>query len=296
MKLGAIGIDSSHLPEFSRRIKELHDKGETPCLVTSFYDPGDHDWPNPDDVAKWRSTTLELGAKQVASMDELLGSVDGVLVLAVNGNKHAELATPALEKGLPAFIDKPLTCDFQQAKRLLESSRKGGARVFSSSSLRFAAELEQIDRGSLGDLVAIDASGPGELNPSMPGLFHYGCHTVEMIDQIWGPGAGRVSAIETPDRHLVDIEYRDGRYARLRLERKGAWDFNATLHGTKGVHQFRVDFGPVYSRFVGTMAKFFEGGEPPASLRDIVETIGVLEAGNASAAKDGAWVEVPEVA
>ena len=296
MKIGAIGVDSSHLPEFTRRINEMHAKGQTPCQVTRFWTDGKHDWPNPDDVDGWITSATELGASPAESMDQLLDEVDGVMVLAVAGTRHFELARPALERGLPTYVDKPLTCDLDQAKALLKLARDKNARCYSASSLRFATELEQIPRDALGEIVAIDAYGPGELNDGAPGLLHYGVHTIEMIDAIWGPGVKRVSAIETDDRHLVDLEYRDGRYARLRLERVGAYDFGATLSGKQATHSFKVDFGPVYTRLVQGMTGFFEGKAAPAELRDIVENVAVMLAGNASIEHDGAWVDVSEIA
>lgn len=293
-RIGAVGVDSSHLPEFSRRIKELNDKGQTRCRVTAFYDTGKHDLPA-SDVAKWRETTLALGAREAESLEALLKQVDGVMVLAVNGHVHFELAMPSLQRGLPTYIDKPLTCNLDQAKSLLSAARKGGARSYSASSLRFATEIPQLDRAKLGTLCAIDAFGPGELNPSMAGLFFYGVHTIEMVDAIWGPGVARVRAITTPDRDRVDLEYADGRYAHLRMERKGCYDFGATVHGSGAVQSFKVDFTEVYSNLVKGMTRFFEGGPAPAELRDIVENIGVMEAGNQSM-KTGQWVDVPKIA
>ena len=294
IRIGAIGVDTSHLPEFSRRLKEMHDAGTFGGRVTSMLDVGDHGWPDADQVSDWVATTADLGVERAGSMDELLDSVDAVMVLAIDGNRHLELATPALERGLPTYIDKPLTCDVEQAKRILELRRARDARCYSASSLRFATELESIPN-DLGTMVAIDAFGPGELNDTMPGLFHYGVHTIEMVDAIWGPGVKRVSAIEFPDRHLVDLEYRDGRYARLRLDRKAAYDFGATIQGDKKSHQFLVDFGPVYTRLVAGMAGFFEGKAAPAQLRDTVENIAVMAAGNESIMQAGAWVDVPEI-
>ena len=113
-----------------------------------------------------------------------------------------------------------------------------------------------------------------------------------MVDAIWGGGVARVSAIATDDRHLLDMEYTDGRCARLRLDRKAAYEFGATVHGTKGVHQFRVDFGPVYGNLVRGMVSFFEGGDPPASLEAIVENVAVMTAGNRSIDADGAWQSI----
>ena len=296
MKLGAIGIDSSHLPVFSERIKELADAGETPCRVTHFWTDGKHDWPNADDVETWKQTTLGLGVQEAGSLDELLDAVDGVLVLAVSGDRHLDLGRHPLERGMPTYIDKPLACTLGDAKEIRRLATEHNARCYSASSLRFAGEVHAAralagDDG-IGDIVAIDAFGPGELNDGAPGLLHYGVHTIEMVDAIWGGGVSRVSAIATDDRHLLDMDYADGRLARLRLDRAAAYEFGATVHGTKGVHQFRVDFGPVYGNLVRGMTRFFEGGAAPATLDAIVENVAVMVAGNSSVERDGAWYPI----
>lgn len=300
IRLGCIGIDSSHLPEFTKRIKALNEAGQTPCRVTQFWTDGKHDWPNPDDIKKWKTDTLGMGVTEAKSLEEMLGSVDGVLVLAVNGNKHKDYAMPSLQRGLPTYIDKPMTCNLEEAKQLLAAARKSGARAYSASSLRFVTEIPKLDFAKLGKIVAIDAYGAGELLDMMPDLWHYGCHSIELVDAIFkasgqGPGVKRISAIRFEDRHLVDYEYRDGRYVRIRLERKGTWSFGATVHGEQAVQQFVVDFGPVYTRLVEGMVKFFEGREAPVSLRDIVENVAVMEKGNESIKRDGAWVDVPPI-
>ncbi len=307
MRIGAIGIDSSHLPEFTKRIKALNAEGKTSCVVTHFWDPGRHEWQHPEgparskqDVEGWRRTTLELGAKQVDSLDELLKNVDGVMVLNINGHRHLELSIGPIARGMPTYIDKPVTCSLDQAVSLLSMTRQYKARCYSASSLRFITEIPKIDKNALGKVLAIDAFGNGELLDMMPHLWHYGCHSIEMVDAIFrhvGQGAGvkRVSAIALPDRHLLDMEYRDGRYARLRMDRAASWAFGATVHGEKGVQQFVVDFAPVYGRLVEGMVKFFEGGAAPVELRDIVENVAVMQAGNQSIAQGGEWVDVPVI-
>ena len=307
MRIGAIGIDSSHTPVFTNRINALHKEGKTPCRVTHFWDPGRHEWQHPagaeqsaKDVAKWREDTIKEGAQQVGSLDELLKNVDGVMVLNINGHRHLELSIGPIAKGMPTYIDKPLTCSSDQARSLLAMTRQYNARCYSASSLRFITEIPNLDKEKLGDIVAIDAFGNGELLDMMPHLWHYGCHSIEMVDAIFrwsgqGPGVARVSAIATKDYHLLDMQYRDGRLARLRMDRAGAWAFGATVHGTKNVQQFVVDFAPVYSRLVEGMVKFFEGGPAPVDLREIVENVAVMEAGNRSIALGGEWVEVPVI-
>ena len=291
-RLGCLGTDSSHLIEFSRRIMALNDAGKTPCKVTCFWTDGRHDMPAAD-VAKWEHATLALGAQRCATQAELLESVDGVLVLAVNGHRHLGLALASLERGLPTYVDKPLTCDLREARQMLAAARASDARCYSASSLRFAREVADLPREAIGELRAIDATGPGELNASMAGLFFYGVHTIEMVDALFGsPGVARVRATSMPNRDLVDLAYADGRSAHLRLERDGSYDFAATVHGSKSLHQFKVNFAGVYDRLVEGMCRFFEGEPPPATLRDIVENVATMEAGNRSMREGGGWVDV----
>jgi predicted dehydrogenase len=311
MRIGAIGIDSSHLPEFTKRIKGLNAEGKTPCQVTHFWDPGHHEWQHPEgaqrsaqDVENWRKTTIDLGAKQVSSLDELLANVDGVMVLNINGHRHLELAIGPIARGMPTYIDKPLTCSLDQARSLLAMTRQYKARCYSASSLRFIGEIPKLDKDKIGEIVAIDAFGNGEVLDMMPDLWHYGCHSIEMVDAIFrwsgqGPGVKRVSAVATGNAtsgyHLLDMEYHDGRIARLRMDRNGSWAFGATIHGKKGVAQFVVDFAPVYGHLVAGMVRFFEGGAAPVELRDIVENVAVMEKGNHSISRGGEWVDVPQI-
>ncbi len=311
MRIGAVGIDSSHTPVFTNRINTLHKEGKTACQVTHFWDPGNHQWQHPDgpaqstkDVAKWREDTIKDGAKQVDTIDDLLKNVDAVMILNISGHRHLELAVPSLARGMPTYIDKPLTCSVDQARALLAMSRQYRARCYSASSLRFVTEIPKLDKEKIGNVIAIDAFGNGEVMDMMPGLWHYGCHSIEMVDAIFkhlghGGGVKRVSAIasgtNTTGYHLLDMDYHDGRIARIRCDRNGAWAFGATVHGTKGVAQFVVDFAPVYTRLVEGMVKFFEQGVAPVDLRDIVENVAVMQCGNESIARGGEWVEVPSI-
>lgn len=102
LRLGVVGVNSSHLPEFTRRIKERYDAGQTRCRVEAFWTDGQHDMPA-DQVAQWIADAEALGAKSFDQLDSMLDAVDGVMVLAVNGHKHLAHATPALQRGLPTY-------------------------------------------------------------------------------------------------------------------------------------------------------------------------------------------------
>ena len=290
-RLGAIGVDSSHLPEFTRRIAQRQSDGLADCRVTGFWTDGEHDMPDAE-VRKWIADTEKLGAQRYDRLDDMLDEVDGVLVLSVNGFKHLAHAEAPLRRGLPTYIDKPLTCSVAEAEALLDLASASQAPCYSASSLRFISEIKALDRTALGELAAIDAYGPGELHPLMPGVFFYGVHTIEMVDAIWGPRVESVSATHTQPRDLLQLRYRDGRHATLRLERAGCYDFGATVHGSKSIASFRVDFSTVYDRLVEAMTRFFDDGVAPVKLEDIAENIAVMAAANQSIAQGGRWIDL----
>ncbi|MCE2653178.1 MAG: Gfo/Idh/MocA family protein [bacterium] len=310
MNIGAIGIDSGHLEAFTKLINARNKAGTTRCRVSHFWSDGSNDWVQTkndkvrlEHCAKWKAGAIEHGAVEAKSLEEMLKACDGFMVLNVSGGKHSKFAEKCLKTKKPTYVDKPLTTKFAEAKKLLALSRKLKAPCYSASSLRFIAAFDGIDFAKLGKVVAVDAYGPGELLKADPHLWHYGCHAIEMVDSIFarsGQGAGvkKVSAVEMADRHLLDLEYRDGRYVSIRLERKGSWEFGGIIHGEKGAASFRETFGDgasIYDRLIGGMVSFFEGKGQPVPLRDIVETVAVMDAGNASIKKKGAWVNVPAV-
>lgn len=310
MNLGCIGTDSGHLEAFTKLINARNAAGTTPCRVTHFWGGGINDWSQkPKDkereghVAKWIAGAKEHGAVEAGSLKEMLAACDGFLVLSVSGKRHAKFALECLKTGKPTYVDKPLACSTADAKKILAASRKKKTPCYSASSLRFISAFDGVNFDELGNVVAIDAYGPGELLKADPDLWHYGCHAIEMVDSIFartkqGPGVKRVSAVSSPDRHLLDMEYADGRYARIRLERKASWEFGAVIHGTKGAAFIREQFkdgAAIYDRLISGMVGFFEGKGAPVPLRDIVETVAVMESGNKSIKKKGAWVNVPKI-
>lgn len=312
MNIGAIGIDSGHVEAFTKLINARNTAGTTKCRVTHIYTDGTNDWiqkpGNADkerlaNVAKWKQGALDNGAVETPSLKEMLKSCDGFMVLNVSGKRHAKFAIECLRTGKPTYIDKPLACSLTDAKKIMAAAKKKKTPCYSASSLRFISALDAVDFASLGKIVAIDAYAPGELLKADPDLWHYGCHAIELVDSIFsrskqGAGVKRVSAVKMADRHLLDMEYRDGRYVRIRMERKASWEFGAIIHGEKGAATIRETFkdgAAIYDRLIGGMVSFFEGKGAPVALRDIVETVGVMEMGNKSIKKNGAWVNVPTI-
>jgi len=90
----------------------------------------------------------ELGTQGQASweamLDGLAGRVDGVVVTTPHF-MHAPIAEGALARGLPALVEKPVTCTVGEMRRL-RGMERGGAFVQAGQQQRFGAEENWIGR------------------------------------------------------------------------------------------------------------------------------------------------------
>jgi predicted dehydrogenase len=111
-----------------------------------------------------------------ASVAELVEAVDAVIIARDDWQSHWELAAPALERGLPVFVDKPLTLDKAELGRFRPYLESG--RLMSCSGLRYAPELDALRAGTLqpelGEVRLISAT---VLND----LAKYGIHMIEAV-------------------------------------------------------------------------------------------------------------------
>ena len=76
----------------------------------------------------------------VNHFEDLIGSVDAVLLARDDAENHFYFAKPFLEAGIPIYIDKPLALSLFEAQKLLDLQRYPG-QIFSCSALRYADEL-----------------------------------------------------------------------------------------------------------------------------------------------------------
>lgn len=76
----------------------------------------------------------------VANYEDLIGSVDAVLLARDDAQNHLRFARPFLQAGVPIYIDKPLALSVERANELLGLQAYSG-QIFSCSALSYAEEL-----------------------------------------------------------------------------------------------------------------------------------------------------------
>lgn len=288
LRVGIIGFDTSHVPAFTKVLNDPQDAWYLPgARVTHGYASF-----SPDLQASYsrvegfkKDVTEKYGVKLVDSVEALLAEVDAVLLESVDGRRHLAEARPVIAAHKPLFIDKPLAANYVEAAEIMRLAAAAGSPVFSSSSLRFDANIAALKNDAeLGKVLACDAFSPAHLDPTNPGLFWYGVHGAEILYTFMGPGCRKLACRSTDGYDLVYAEWADGRIGTLRGTRIGAGNYGATVFGEKKVRQATYSTTiPIYSQLLKEIVAFFRSGVPPVPAEETLEIMAFMQAALLSA-------------
>lgn len=111
----------------------------------------------------------------VENLEDLIDSVDAVLLARDDAENHLRFARPFLEAGLPIYIDKPLALALERADELLDLQSYSG-QIFSCSALSYAEELipNPSELASLGAIKSIIGFTPKDWDK-------YAVHVIEPL-------------------------------------------------------------------------------------------------------------------
>ena len=168
------------------------------------------------------------GVEFVDSIEALCEKVDAVLLESVDGRPHLAQVRPVFKAKKRVFVDKPFTASYADAREIVRLSRESGVPFFSSSSLRFAADIQAIRNSDThGGIQGAFTFGPENLEPHHPDLFWYGIHAVEMLYTLLGPGCEQVTRVKTESGDTVVGRWKDGRIGTMRGLIQGRQDYGA---------------------------------------------------------------------
>ena len=282
LRVGIIGLDTSHVVAFTQAINNPQATGDVAALRVVAGFPGGTDIPpSRDRVLKFTEQLRQQGIRIVDSIPELLQQVDVVLLESVDGRPHRQQAQLVIETGKPLFIDKPVAGSLADAIAIYDMARQHNVPCFSSSSLRFAPEIIRYRQPDLAAQVkGCSTWGPCTIQPPMPDLFFYGVHGVETLFTIMGTGCHTVTRIGTADTDLVVGVWQDGRIGSFRGIRSGKAKFGATVFETGQLAH--VEWTGGYQPLVEQIARFFRTGQPPVSAEETLELFAFMEAADES--------------
>ncbi len=296
LKLGMIGLDTSHVITFTRVLHDTDHPEHVPGgRVVAAYKGGSDDlemsYSRVDGFTEQLET--EFGVQIVDTIEELCGMVDAILLTSVDGRPHLEQVKPVFEAGLRVFIDKPLAGSLEDAVAIAELGKKHDVPWFTSSAYRFYEGLQALKEADLGDVRGAISHGPCHLEPTHPDLFWYGVHPTEALYTIMGAGCEVVTCAVTDDFHVATGVWENGRVGTLYGLRTGAAPNRVTVFGTKAVAD--QEGGSSYAPLVAEIITFFRTGVPPVAPEESIEMFAFMEAAHESIRRDGAPVRLDEL-
>ncbi len=178
-KIVILGCENSHANTFLGFLAQ--DKKYSDVEVIGVYS---------HDPAAMKNLAEKYGVKAMASYDEAVGQVDGVIVTARHGDNHRKYAEPYLCKDLAVFIDKPFTVSEEDAIALLRKAKQTGAKICGGSSCRLDALVGQLRAERIAEEGGKTLGGfvraPISLGNPNGGFFFYAQHLVEIVGEIFG--------------------------------------------------------------------------------------------------------------
>lgn len=283
MKLGIIGLDSSHATAFTEL---LHNK-EHPyyiegATIIGAYAGGSDDLAISRNRIKEMTETMEktYHVPLFKQLDDLMQVCDAVLITSVDARKRLATLREIIHYGKPIFIDKPLALTFDDAKEINNLSCKYGTAIMTSSALRFATALTAVMEANKDEkIISVDCYGPLDFVDGIPGYFWYGIHTVEMLQTIMKKKGNVINRLQTEGSEIVTVTYEGGMTATIRGLKTGMASFGGTVffENKSVTFQVKSEDKPFYASLLESIVTFFQTGRSEVTMEESLQVIHLIE-------------------
>ncbi|GAA0877205.1 Gfo/Idh/MocA family oxidoreductase [Algoriphagus jejuensis] len=296
IKIGIIGLDTSHAPAFTKLFNSESPKPELAGFrVVAAYPHGSRDIQSSyERIPGYIDQVRELGVEIIDSIEAMLAKVDVVLLETNDGKPRLEQARKVIAARKPFFIDKPVAASFEDTKAIYEEAKAAGVPIFSASSLRYMVNAQAVRHDNkIGKVLGCDAFSPAKLESGHPDLFWYGIHGVEILFTVMGTGCESVTRFSTADTDVVVGTWEDGRIGTFRGTRAGKHEYGGTAFGEEGNLVLGQYEG--YEPLAVQIAAFFKTKKSPVDDAETLEIYAFMEAADESKRRGGAKVNLAEI-
>jgi predicted dehydrogenase len=271
MRLGLVGVDSSHAEDFLRHFNA--EQRHNPIRVTAL-------WGGDDE----RMTALAALAPEAQPMDSLaalLAEVDAVIVGDRHGGLHRTHAIAALEAGRPVFVDKPLANTLSDATAIVDAAERYGVPVLSGSALRWQAETRRLKAKLAGLDGPIELLAYGTWYPQNEygGAIFYAIHTIELVQELLGVEWNKLRPRAEDD--LSAVRYRVGPHSvtlEFRPLSGGSSDFGVEVSADKVAFRQSIALGDDYMLPVcDQIAAMLRNGHSPMTRQELLAPVALME-------------------
>ncbi len=207
-KIAILGTENSHARAFANIIYKGHEL--TNNIPYGGYEIiglcGDN--PEENEVIK----EITGGKAEISDNPEAwVGKVDAVMVTARHGGKHFKYAKKYIESGVPAFIDKPITIDPDEAIELIELAKKNNVPLCGGSSCGFVLDTQRmkalVNGDSLKRVYGGSVCAPISMKNEWGDFFFYTQHLVQIMGEVFGYDIDSIIAVGRDDAATFIARY-----------------------------------------------------------------------------------------
>jgi len=296
LRIGIIGLDTSHATAFTKTFNAEDASPEFGGYkVVAAYPQGSRDIESSvSRIPGYIEEIRKFGVEIVNSIPELLEKVDVVLLETNDGRLHREQALPVFKAGKTMFIDKPIAGTLADAFVIFQMAEYYKTPVFSSSSLRYMTNTNDIVKNrSIGRVLGAETYSPCTLEATHPDFFWYGIHGVEALFTVMGTNCQSVSRFNTPNTDVAVGIWEGNRIGTFRGLRAGRTGFGGTVFGERGIKTLGDNMG--YDPLLKEVVKFFQTGVSPVKPEETLEIYTFMEAADESKRRGGMQVKMAEI-
>lgn len=258
LKLGILGLDSTHFDAFYKIIKS------TKIQLDIFY--------LFDESNKVKKTRVSEYPELKIFFNNDPDKCDCFMVLNRFGEDHLKAFERIVSFGKPTFIDKPISNNFQNASKIFKLAKDHNTPITSHSPLEFSDEFYEA-QSIYKEIItskqktAIIFSGPSECNdlgddPRLKNALFYGIHLSEMLSSLISEKAiDKIEKISNTNDQRTTISFKNGEVSFfIDLYSEGSEFYNITFYNNIMGHKsidIKLD-GSYYDKFVSHLIGFFQ--------------------------------------
>lgn len=265
MKIGIIGMDTSHVEIFKRLI-DGEREFERHSIVIGAPKPSKDIRLSLDRVEQYTNFIRQDEKVEITDDIQRVAKVsDSILLTALDGRDHLAIFKDIAPHGKPVFIDKPLSTTLEDAKEIYRLSEHYDAPIMSSSALRYTPRLTEHLQNKQKAIQGVYLSGPIPFVNELPYYHWYGVHMLETLFTIMNDDYKSIQ-LETNAQHdIITIEFADDVYGVIRGARKWHKRFEVSIH-----YEDETVYLPLYEQersfykhLLVEIIKFFETRQSP---------------------------------
>lgn len=221
----------------------------------------------------------EFGVSKCETISELCEKSDYIVILAPsNPEKHLSYAKEVLKYKKNTYIDKTFAPNFDEAKEIFQIANEYGTKFFSTSALRYAEELNEMEGAN-----AIITTGGGS------NIDEYIVHQIEMAVKVLDEKPLAVKVEKQGSQYISRIKFENGKIATLNFASAFAYTACGDLND-KTV--YKTASSPFFKHLMADILNFFETGETSFDIGQTLDVIKIRDAVIKGTANLDKWIEL----